>query len=177
MTIVKRVAGTGFGLTIGATFSLCLMLVGPAVGAASLAWTRDMTSTGLQAAGEPVAVAFRPGAHGSAVPPGATIAGIYASRQYDGAAAVATDLCWGRPTGPCVPVAGRGIDTHAFDGRSALGPLWLVHRVVHWGPDHPPLFVRGTVTVWYVGPPTGEGSAARGAVNPDALYLSAHYHR
>ncbi|TAN30425.1 MAG: hypothetical protein EPN31_03285 [Castellaniella sp.] len=147
---MKRVAETRFGLTIGATLSLCLMLAGPAAGAASLAWTRDMTSTGLQTAGEPVAVTFRPQAPGSTVPLGATIVGVFASRQYDGPAAVATDLCWGSPTGPCVPVVGRSIETHTFDGRSASGPLWLVHRVVQWGPDHPPLFVRGTVTVWYV---------------------------
>lgn len=128
------------------------MLAGPVAGATDLAWTRDMTSAGLQAAGVPVAVAFKPQAPGPAMPPDATIAGVYASRQYDGTAAVETDLCWGSPAGPCVPVAGRSVDTHAFDGRRASGPLWLVHRVMHWGADHPPLFVRGTVTVWYADP-------------------------
>lgn len=149
--MVERIAQARPGLTAGMALSLCLMLVGPVSGAASIAWTRDMTSAGLQTVGTPVAVAFEPQVPGSSVPPGATITRVYASRQYDGAAAVATDLCWGSPAGPCVRVVGRNIDTHAFDGRPALGPLWLVHQVVHWGPDHPPLFVRGTVTVWYAG--------------------------
>jgi flagellar protein FlhE len=152
MTIVERVSGARPSLMIGATLSLCLILAGRLAGAASLAWTRDMTSAGLWAAGAPVAVAFGPRTSDPAVPRGATIAGVYASRQYDGAGVVATDLCWGSPAGPCVPVTGRSVDTHAFDGRSASVSLWLVHRVVHWGPDHPPLFVRGTVTVWYVSP-------------------------
>lgn len=136
-----------------AALSLCLMLTGAAAaGGTSLAWTRDVTSSGLQSAGTSVAVAFGPARH-PVVPTDAVITGVYASRQYDGAAVVATDLCWGSPDGPCVPVGGASINTHAFDGRRAAGPLWLVHRVLNWSSGHAPLFVRGTVTVWFSRPP------------------------
>jgi flagellar protein FlhE len=148
---VGRVADTRMhGLR--AALLLCLMLTGPAAAdGAGLAWTRDVTSAGLQSAGAPVAVAFGPARH-PIVPAGAVITGVYASRHYDGAAVVATDLCWGAPDGPCVPVGGASLNTHAFDGRLAAGPMWLVHRVLNWGPNHAPLFVRGTVTVWFTYP-------------------------
>lgn len=129
------------------------MLAAPAAAAAGsgeLAWTRDATSAGLQAEGRAVAAAYTPGARdGDSVLPRAVIAGVYAARHYLGTARVVTRLCWGTPQGPCVDVQGTHLNTHAFDGRPAGGPLWLVHQVRDWGGDHPPLFVRGTVTVWY----------------------------
>jgi flagellar protein FlhE len=85
------------------------------------------------------------------VPPRAQIIRVYAARAYAGTARVETSLCWGSPKGPCVLLSGSHLDSHAFDGRPARGPLWLVHRVLDWGVDHPPLFVRGTVIVWFVG--------------------------
>lgn len=142
------------GLAACTMLSLCLMLMGPAT-AADQAWTRDATSTGLQREGVPVAVVFAPRAgrpDRTAIPPGAVITAVYASRDYTGTAQVATDLCQDPGRGPCVSIAGRSTTTHAFDGLPASGPLWLVHRVVRWGPAHPPLFVRGTVTVWFTMP-------------------------
>ena len=115
------------------------------------AWTRDRVSQGLQAQGRPVAVFYEPGPRDPAAPSSARITWVYASRDYDSTARVSTRLCWGSEQGPCVPLEGRSIETHAFDGRAARGPLLLVHRVEGWGGDHPPLFVRGTVTVWFDG--------------------------
>ncbi|WP_298016196.1 flagellar protein FlhE [uncultured Castellaniella sp.] len=117
--------------------------------AADRAWTLDQVSPGLQAVGRAVVVPFQPGKMDAPLPANARITRVYAARSYDGPARVATDLCWGSAQGPCVPLQGSHVNTRAFDGRSAQGPLLLVHRVENWGPASPPLFVRGTVTVWY----------------------------
>ncbi|MHA3902487.1 flagellar protein FlhE [Castellaniella sp. WN] len=115
------------------------------------AWTRDRVGQGLQARGRAVVVLYGPGPRGPAVPASARITQVYASRDYDSSARISTRLCWGSEQGPCVPLEGRSVETHAFDGRAARGPLLLVHRVEGWGDDHPPVFVRGTVTVWFDG--------------------------
>lgn len=135
-------------LAAGALSMLSSLATGP-LAAAGGAWTADQTSQGLQAVGRPVVVSFQPGARSPAIPAGARITQVYASRAYDSSARIASRLCWGAGQGPCVPLQGGHLDTHAFDGRAARGPLSLVHTVVQWGRDHPPVFVRGTVTVWY----------------------------
>ncbi|CAM3806496.1 Flagellar protein FlhE OS=Castellaniella defragrans OX=75697 GN=HNR28_002852 PE=4 SV=1 [Castellaniella denitrificans] len=128
-----------------------LILAAGAARAGDRAWTRDRVSQGLQAQGRAVAVLYEPGARDPAVPASARITRVYASRDYDSAARISTRLCWGSERGPCVPLEGRSVETDAFDGRAARGPLLLVHRVEGWGGDHPPVFVRGTVTVWFDG--------------------------
>lgn len=95
-------------------------------------------------------VVFQPGKTDAPIPSGARITRVYASRDYGGSAQVATDLCWDSGQGPCVSLQGRHLTTRAFEGRSAQAPMLLRHRVLRWGNDSPPLFVRGTVTVWYV---------------------------
>lgn len=139
------------GLPCGtlATAAVLILAAGAAWAGGGQAWTRDQVSQGLQAQGRAVVVRYEPGPRGPAVPDGARITQVYASRDYSSTAQVATDLCWGSERGPCVPLAGRSIETHAFDGRAARGPVLLVHRVEHWVNDHPPLFIRGTVTVWF----------------------------
>ena len=130
---------------------VAMSLAAPLADAADSAWTRDVTSPGLQAAGRAVSVAFVPGPEDSRIAAGGRITRIYASRRYAGPAIVDTQLCWGSPQGPCVALRGPRVDSHAFDGRSAQGPLWLVHRVRAWGAGHPPVFIQGTVTVWFAG--------------------------
>ncbi|MGB3424364.1 MAG: flagellar protein FlhE [Castellaniella sp.] len=130
---------------------LMWVLAAGAAQAGDQAWTRDQVSQGLQAQGRAVAVRYEPGPRSPVIAPTARITGVYASRDYDSTARVSTRLCWGSEQGPCVPLQGRSIETRAFDGLAARGPLLLVHRVEGWGNDHPPLFVRGTVTVWFSG--------------------------
>ena len=126
-----------------------LMLAAAGVQAADRAWTRDQVSHGLPAQGRAVAVSYAPGPRDGGLSRAARITGVYASRDYDSAARIVTRLCWGSAQGPCVPLRGRSVQTHAFDGRAAAGPLLLVHEVEDWGGGHPPVFVRGTVTVWF----------------------------
>ncbi len=117
--------------------------------AADPAWTRDRTSTGLQSTNRAVVVVYQPGATDPPVPGDARITRVHASRAYDSPAQVLTDLCWGSERGPCVRLNGTQLNTGAFDGRLAAGPMLLVHRLVRWAGGTPPLFIRGTVTVWY----------------------------
>lgn len=135
---------------VAAAMAAALALAAGAVQAGNgRAWTLDRVSQGLQAQGRAVTVVYEPGPLDAAVPASARITQVYASRDYDSTAHVSTRLCWGSEQGPCVPLEGRSVETHAFDGRAARGPLLLVHRVEGWGSDHPPVFVRGTVTVWF----------------------------
>ncbi|WP_276808849.1 hypothetical protein [Castellaniella defragrans] len=133
----------------GAAAALALLLAAGAVQAGERAWTRDRVSQGLQAQGRAVAVLYAPGPRDPAVPDSARITRVYASRDYDSSARISTRLCWGSEKGPCVPLEGRSIETGLLRGRAARGPLLLVHRVEGWGGGHPPVFVRGTVTVWF----------------------------
>jgi flagellar protein FlhE len=133
----------------GLLLAALLGWAGATAAAPDRAWTQDRTSQGLQAVGRAVAVIFEPGRDYAPIPAGARITRVYASRQYDSRAQVATDLCWGSALGPCVRMQGSHVNTRIFEGRPAQGPLLLVHRVLHWGGDTPPLFIRGTVTVWY----------------------------
>ena len=123
-----------------------------AAGAADQAWTRDQVSQGLQAPGRAVTVLYEPAPRDAAAATGSRITQVYASRDYAGSARVRTQLCWGSVQGPCVNLQGRSVQTHAFDGRAATGPLLLVHEVEGWGGSHPPVFVRGTVSVWFAAP-------------------------
>lgn len=127
------------------------VLAAPAAAAARVAdfaWTQVKTSAGLQTAGRSVSVVFVPGPNNT-VPTGARITRVHVSRNYAGSARIGTQVCWGAPTGRCATVRGAQHDTHAFDGLPAQGPLWLVYRVEGWGASRPPLFVRGTITVWF----------------------------
>ncbi len=142
-------AGRILGGAGGLAAVLALSLVTGTAQAGDKAWTQDRVSQGLQALGRAVPVSYAPGSQPPAIPPSARITGVYASRDYDSAAHIFTQVCWGSEQGPCVPLEGRSIQTHAFDGRAARGPLLLVHRVEGWGGGHPPVFVRGTVTVWF----------------------------
>ncbi len=135
----------------GAAVATLILAAGAAWAGGGQAWTRDRVSQGLQAQDRAVTVSYEPGTQDPEVPASARITRVYASRDFDSSAQVATRLCWGSEQGPCVPLRGRSVETHAFDGRAAHGPLLLVHRVKEWGNDHPPLFVRGTVTVWFDG--------------------------
>ena len=109
------------------------------------AWTQAAVSSGLHSLNHAATVLYRPAA---AVPPGALITAVYADRDYFGQADVQTSLCWnGRER--CVDITGRSINTRVFKGLDARQPMYLVHRARAWHGSHRPLFVRGTVTVWY----------------------------
>lgn len=135
------------------TLAFCLGVSVAGAAAASgtrAAWTHDAVSHSLQHPGYSVTVRYAPSQRQRAsVPPGARITQVYASRSYDGPARVRTQVCWQSERGPCVPLAGHSINTHALDGLAAAGPVLLVHQLMDWGGGHAPLFIRGTVTVWY----------------------------
>ena len=151
MTVQCRVPASPWMIRLSALgVAVASMGAMAAAQAADRAWTRDQVSQGLQALDRAVTVQYVPVPRDAAAVSG-RITQVYASRDYAGTARVATRLCWGSVQGPCVALQGRSIQTHALDGRPAAGPVLLVHQVIGWGADHPPLFVRGTVTVWFDG--------------------------
>lgn len=125
--------------------------------AGELAWTQDRISVGMHPKGGEAVVSYEHTTLDPPVPPGALVSRVYASRRYTGGAQVETRLCWRTPTGPCVLFLGPQLNTHQFDGLPAQGPFVLVHRVGLWADAPSPLFVSGTVTVWFASPPIGSG--------------------
>lgn len=134
---------------------LCMGLVGwffalpPAVRAADMAWTTSRTSTGLHTLQAEVVVTYAPTAGDPRPGPGAQVTRVHAARRYAGDAQVATRLCWRFAAGPCVELRGSQIETRAFDGLAPEGPFLLVHRALNWVRTPPPLFIPGSVTVWF----------------------------
>lgn len=59
-----------------------------------------------------------------------------------------TRLCW-NGTARCVPLKGGAINTNAFNGLSADKPMYLVHVAQGDGPLPAPVFVQGSVIVWF----------------------------
>lgn len=122
------------------------------VSAGEFAWTQDRISTGMHPTGGEAVVSYERTRLDPPVPPGALVTRVHASRRYTGGAQVETRLCWRTPSGPCVPFSGPQLNTDQFDGLPAQGPFVLVHRVGAWAGTMPPLFVSGTVTVWFATP-------------------------
>lgn len=106
-------------------------------------------SAGLHALRADVLVSYAPTAADPQPEPGARVTRVHAARRYAGNARVATRLCWRSSDGPCVELRGTQIDTHAFDGLSPEGPFLLVHRALDWVNTPAPLFIPGSVTVWF----------------------------
>ena len=121
----------------------------PAAATGKQAWTRDRISPGLHSVDRAVTVSYEPAKR--AVPAGALITRVTAHRDYAGHANVQTSLCWEGEV-RCVDMVGRSVSTEIFNGLDAVRPLYLVHRVHHWGASRPPLYIKGTVTVWYAQP-------------------------
>ncbi len=117
--------------------------------AGDVAWTANRTSTGLHALRTDVVVSYAPTAADPRPGPGARVTRVHAARRYAGDARVATRLCWRSADGPCVELRGTQLDTHAFDGLAPEGPFLLVHRALNWVNTPPPLFIPGSVTVWF----------------------------
>jgi hypothetical protein len=118
--------------------------------AGDLSWTTDGVSPAINYAGRQVVATYSPRAN-----PGSRVTAVHASRSYQGAAIVHTALCFGS-TNTCVPMPAGQLMTHAFDGMDAAGPVYLVHEVVGKGPLPAPMFVKGSVAVWF-SPPAAPG--------------------
>lgn len=135
-----------------AVLAACLLVPGHVL-AGNPAWTQDRTSGALHTVGQTVSVTFKPDAATQAkIPTRAVVTHIYAARQFDSTAQISTQLCQGLAGGPCVALQGSHLNTTQFNGQPASGPWRLEHRVLGWGTDYPPVFVRDTLIVWYRDP-------------------------
>lgn len=130
--------------------SLCLLLavlfcVAPVSShAGQHAWTQDKVSPAINYADDAVAVLYDAAAKQAT----GKISAVYASRDYHGDARVETSLCW-NGTANCVPMSGGSINTKTFNGLDASLPFYLIHKVIGKGSLPSPLFIKGTVTVWF----------------------------
>ncbi|HWK70588.1 MAG TPA: hypothetical protein VNS29_07070 [Burkholderiaceae bacterium] len=134
----------------------------PAAWAGDFSWTRDEVSSAINHADSDVVVVYE--APGGSAKRGSRQAGglprgkdraarpgitrVYAGRSYHGDAIVHTSLCW-NGTQRCVPVTGSSVTTSAFNGLDPTRPIYLVHKAMGKGPLPTPIYVKGTVIVWF----------------------------
>ncbi|HUH40389.1 MAG TPA: hypothetical protein VL024_05890 [Castellaniella sp.] len=131
----------------------CVSLLGCVIAwpvqAGDPAWTDSRVSTGLHILRADVVVTYAPTARDPRPTPGAQVTRVHAARHYRGDARVTTRLCWRSLAGPCIDLPGSQINTHAFDGLAPEGPFILVHQALDWVTTPVPLFIQGSVTVWF----------------------------
>jgi hypothetical protein len=118
--------------------------------AGDLSWNKDEVSPAINYAGRQIITTFAPAS--TAV---SRVTAVHASRSYQGTSSVQTALCFGS-TDRCVPMSGPQLMTHAFDGMDAAGPVYMVHVVPGNGALPAPVFVKGSVVVWF-SPPASPG--------------------
>lgn len=118
--------------------------------AGDTAWTQEKISAAINHAGRPVMVRFAPIASrpGGDPNPGTAITAVYATREFHGGVLVHSKLCW-NGTQRCVPIVAAGVRSKDFNGLDPSRPFYLVHTVQGRGPLAQPLFIKGSVTVWY----------------------------
>lgn len=146
---LKRGVVAAVACALWAAAALATVQPAAARTAGKQAWTEARVSPGLHSLNQAATVQHEPRA--GTVPRGAVITQVLAQRDYAGSADVQTSLCWGT-SGRCVDITGRALNTRAFEGLDASQPMRLVHRVTAWRGSHPPLYVKGNVTVWYALP-------------------------
>jgi flagellar protein FlhE len=132
----------GFALVVAGTHVSAL--------AGSTAWTSERVSGAINYAERDRVVLYAPLADrpGGQPPRGAVVEGVQATRDFHTGPMVQTKLCW-NGVQRCIAMTSRSLQTHAFDGLDARGPFYLVHRVSGKRPLAQPLFIKGSVTVWY----------------------------
>lgn len=90
------------------------------------AWSDARTSPAISRLETEVAVMYSAAQAGIAVPPGARITQVHASRAREGGAVVRTSLCWNGME-RCVPLSGAHVNTRAFEGLDAAGRyIWYM---------------------------------------------------
>lgn len=136
-------------LALEAAGIVALAMCCPTVHAGDYSWTQDKVSPAINYHNVAVVTPFAPDA-ASSIAPGSRITAVHAARSYKGTARVQTDLCWNGMS-RCVHVTGDSVNTHEFDGLDPGKPMYLVHKAL--GDQHRPLlspvFVKGSVAVWY----------------------------
>jgi hypothetical protein len=115
--------------------------------AGDLSWTLEKVGTAINRKNVDVITPYAPTA---TIAPGSRITHVQASRSYKGSSRVESYLCWNGTT-RCVPMSGSSVNTKQFNGLAADKPVFLVHRAVgdKDGPLPSPVFVKGSVIVWY----------------------------
>jgi flagellar protein FlhE len=116
-----------------------------------MVWSQEKISNGISQAGLPASTYYSaPSRSGASAPGlGSSIVRVSVQRNYRGPAPMATQLCWS-DLSLCVPMTTPMLVTDAFNGRDARGPLVLVHTLQGKGRLPQPVFVRASVSVWFI---------------------------
>jgi len=135
---------------LAAAAACTLALGAPLAHAGDFSWNKDGVSPAINYAGRHVVATYSPTST-----PGAPVTAVHATRSYQGTSIVKTVLCFGT-VDKCVPMPGGQLMTHAFDGMDAAGPVYMVHQVMGKGALPTPVYVKGSVAVWF-SPPASPG--------------------
>ena len=133
--------------TLQGLLGLGLLTLFVPASAGEFSWSQDAVSPAINYAQTEMRVAFAPPTLQSASRP-VVIQSVHARVEAAGSARVDSRLCWGG-TGPCVPLERGRVTTAAFNGLDPGRPMYLVHSVLGKGALPAPVFVKGTVIVWY----------------------------
>ncbi|RTZ47653.1 hypothetical protein EKL30_01255 [Candidimonas sp. SYP-B2681] len=133
--------------TIKAVSAIFMAVCGTVAYAGNFSWTMEKVSIAINRKNVDVITTY---AATAVLAPGSRITNIYASRSYNGDARVETRLCW-NDMSHCVLMGGSSLNIKQFNGFEADKPVYLVHTAVgdKDGPLPSPVFVKGSVIVWY----------------------------
>ncbi len=125
-----------------------LLAFAPASKAGSASWSTTRVSPAISRGGADMAVEYFPADASARPASSATISRVHASISYASRSVVQTRLCW-NGTARCVALKGNAINTNAFNGLSADKPMYLIHVAQGGNPLPAPVFVQGSVVVWF----------------------------
>ena len=134
-------------LCVAACFFAVVPLPGPVI-AAEAAWTQQAVSQGIVHPGRETITRIQVPVSAQGQVSGGRVTRVHVQVDYPAAAFMQTQACWAG-TGYCVAVHGHRLDTQAFKGQNARGPLLIVHTLLGNRPLPAPVFVKSTAIVWY----------------------------
>lgn len=137
------------GISLRAVLAIALLGACPPAAAGEQSWSKDAVSPAINYAQTDVGVAYMAADGYQAGPSGGAISRVHAQIDYAAGSAIDARLCW-NGTVRCVTIPAHGsITTGAFNGLDPSRPIYLVYRARGKGPLPTPVFVKGTVVVWY----------------------------
>lgn len=133
---------------VGACCLVFVSVQAGAVVAAETAWTQQAVSQGMVHPGRETTTRIQAPASAQAKAGSGRVTRVHVQVHYPSAVFMQTQACWAS-TGYCVAVHGHRLDTQAFNGQNARGPLLIVHTLLGNRPLPAPVFVKSTAIVWY----------------------------
>lgn len=121
-----------------------------AQGHPALSWTQQKNSPVLYQSGTHAVTVLSPPPSSRAQQPvlGSQVVKVHVRRHVKGAAVVQSQVCW-KTQVRCVPLVADTLETTAFNGAEAAGPVVVTHRVLGKGNLPGPVVIETGVIVWF----------------------------